>query len=184
MPLKETRNLQKLYRSKMKLKWIDLNAFNFSQKVQKLTVLNYWKIRPKKPQRSSKSFCKQKGSPCISPGGKTSSSFICCVCQRPRILPTILKLYILTACPAQTIYRLFAQVICARKAQLHYFQLPLPLPQLEFATVNVRLDISIQSSAMFLLKSLTKETELEFMGIFGWFFNVNIPQDMDFIYNT
>lgn len=74
------------------------------------------------------------------------------VCQRPEILPIILKLYILTACPEQTIYRLFAPVTCARKEQLHYFQLPLPLPELEFATVNVRLDVSIQSLDMFLLK--------------------------------
>lgn len=59
---------------------------------------------------------------------------------------------ILTACPAQTIYRLFAQVTCARKEQLHYFQLALPLPELEFATVNVRVGISIQSSGMFSLK--------------------------------
>lgn len=58
----------------------------------------------------------------------------------------------MTACPAQTIYRLFAQVTCARKEQLRYFQLPLPLPELEFATVNVRLDVSIQSSGMFLLE--------------------------------
>lgn len=102
-------------------------------------------------------------------------------------MPIILKLYILTACPEQTIYRLFAQVTCARKGQLHYFQLPLPLPELEFATVNVRLDVSIQSLGMFLLKNslfFTKETELEFKGIFGWLFYVNIPQDMNFIYDT
>lgn len=55
-------------------------------------------------------------------------------------------LYILTVCPEQTIFRLFAQLICPRKEQLHYFQLPLSLPEFEFATVNVRLDISIQSS--------------------------------------
>ena len=55
-------------------------------------------------------------------------------------------LYILTVCPAHTIYRLFAQFICARKEQLHYFQLRLPLPEFEFATVSARLDISIQSS--------------------------------------
>lgn len=55
-------------------------------------------------------------------------------------------LYILTVCPAQTIFRLFAKFICARKEQLCYFQLPVPLPEFEFATVNVKLDISIQSS--------------------------------------
>lgn len=53
-------------------------------------------------------------------------------------MPIILKLYILTACPEQTIYRLFAKVICDRKELLYFFQLPLPLPELEFATVNVR----------------------------------------------
>lgn len=36
----------------------------------------------------------------------------------------------------------------------------------------------------FYWNSLTKETELEFMGISGWLFYVNIPQDMNFIYNT
>lgn len=55
-------------------------------------------------------------------------------------------LYILAVCPAQTIFRLFAQFICARKEQLHYFQLPQPLPEFEFATVDVWLDASIRSS--------------------------------------
>lgn len=63
-----------------------------------------------------------------------------------QFLPIILMLWILTVCPAQTIFRLFAQFICARKEKLHYFQLPLPLPEFEFATVNVKLDVSIQSS--------------------------------------
>lgn len=47
---------------------------------------------------------------------------------------------------SETIYRLSAQFICAKKEPLCYFQLQLPLPEFEFATVNVRLDNSFQSS--------------------------------------
>lgn len=46
----------------------------------------------------------------------------------------------------ETIFRPSAQFICARKEPLYYFQLQLPLPEFEFATVNVRLDSSSQSS--------------------------------------
>lgn len=55
-------------------------------------------------------------------------------------------LYIVAVCPAQTIFRLFAQFICARKEQLHYLQLPQALLEFEFGTVDVRLDASIRSS--------------------------------------
>lgn len=35
----------------------------------------------KNPHHSNKSFFKQKDSPCVSPGGKTSSSFNCCLSE-------------------------------------------------------------------------------------------------------